>query len=137
MVHDPAWGPALAPLGRRALILVAFASSVLVRADAKQSATHVMQWEEGVTIHIAGQRGAISRHHRADVEVEVFSTGRVIVSDAGTLSEHNLYADHSTDESTTWTNIWEGKWALAGDTMRLDLTLYKRTCERQKTQSGA
>lgn len=80
-----------------ALIVLSGLVPALAWADAKQSATHAMQQEEGETIHIANQRGAINRHRNVKIEVEVFSSQRVLVTDSGTRSEHNLYPDYSTD----------------------------------------
>ncbi len=57
--------------GRLGLGVLACLLTTGALADSKQSATHVMQWVEGETIHLADERGAINRRGEARVEVEV------------------------------------------------------------------
>jgi hypothetical protein len=105
-------------------------------ADAKQSSTHAMRWLEDTNIHIAGG-GAIDRHVKVTIAVEVFSSGKVIVTDTGTRKEHDLYDSYSTDRVTTWTTIWDGKWKLAGRMLTLDLAPRSQKCKREKKYSDA
>lgn len=99
------------------------------------------QWTRGENIHLAGQRGAINRRARIDLALELLPGGKLRGSDAGSVSEHNLYETYSTDESTTWTNTWTGAWAARGTAARpelvLDLVLSARRCTRAKTTSDA
>lgn len=120
-----------------ALSLGACTLPALALADAKQSATHAMQWVEGENIHIAGERGAINRHAEVRVEVQVFSSQRALVSDSGTRREHNLYSNYWSQDTTTWSNLWRGSWSITGDTMQLELTLTGRQCSHKKTWSDA
>jgi hypothetical protein len=108
-----------------------------VWADPSESVTHAMQWEEGQTIHIANQGGAINRHRNVKLAVELSSSSKALVTESGTRSEHNLYRDYSSDDTTKWLNIWQGTWSLAGDVMRLSLTLQDRKCTHQKKWSDA
>ncbi len=118
------------------LILVCLVPA-LAAADAKESATHAMQWEEGQNIHIANQGGAMNRHRHVQLSVEVFSSHKVLVSESGSRSEHNLYRNYSSDESTKWSSIWQGRWSLNGEQMELDLQLWNRQCTHQKKWSDA
>lgn len=118
------------------LVLSCFVPA-LAAADRKESATHSMQWEEGQNIHIANQGGAINRRRHIQLEVEVFSSNKVLVSESGSRSEHNLYRDYSSDESTKWFNIWQGKWSFSGEKLELELTLKDRKCTHQKKWSDA
>ena len=132
-------GPLSQPKPWAATGLIVFACLVPTHAsaDSKQSATHAMQWEDGQTIHLAKQGGAINRHRSVKIEVEVFSSKRVLVTDSGSRSEHNLYPSYSTDDSTTWVNLWQGTWSFTGDLMKIELTLHDRKCTRQKKMSDA
>ena len=118
-------------------IILAFYLPAPVWADPSDSVTHAMQWEEGQTIHIANQGGAINRHRNIKLSVELSSPDKVLVTESGARSEHNLYRDYSSDDSTKWLNVWQGTWSLAGDVMRLSLTLKDRKCMHQKKWSDA
>jgi hypothetical protein len=96
-----------------------------------------MRFEEGETIHLAGQEGAINRRHHGKVSVELSPGGEAEGTDTGTSFEHNLYPTFSTDEETVWVNTWTGTWASKGDGLTLDLALAKRKCTRKKRSTGA
>jgi hypothetical protein len=95
-----------------------------------------MQYVQGMNIHLAGNEGAINRHDKMDIRVELLPEQKVRAVDSGERSEHNLFSNFSTRDETRWKNSWRGTWAMVGETLRLHLTLADRTCEKSKTQSG-
>jgi hypothetical protein len=97
----------------------------------------VMQWAEGINIHIGSQEGAINRRANILVSVELLDGGKLRGFDSGTRSEHNLFSNYSTEEEATWKNRWSGTWVLLGDSLRLDLRLDARECKKTKTATGA
>lgn len=127
------------PTFRTAAVLLALTCLVPAPAvaDSKQSATHSMQWEEAETIHIANEAGAINHHRNVAIEVEVFSSRRVIVSERGNRAENNLHRTYRSEDVTKWSQIWQGTWSVDGDTMQLVLTLHNRQCSHEKKWSDA
>jgi hypothetical protein len=106
-------------------------------ADPTPPARLTMQYVDGEAIHLADQRGAINRHRRVDLAVELRAGNKLAATARGTSSEHNLYESFSTDEVTTWTNTWTGGWSRTGKTLALSLVLANRTCSHTKTATGA
>jgi hypothetical protein len=96
-----------------------------------------MNYEVGENIHIANQGGAINRHMKIELRVQLEANGKVIATDKGTSREHNLYNNWSTDDDQTWTVNWRGTYKQTGDTLALDLVLVDRKCKHTKASTGA
>jgi hypothetical protein len=122
-------------LRRVGLVAAALAAS-LASAGEKGATVHAMEWLEGETIHLADEQGAINRHGESKISIDLTDSKNVTVTERGSRSEHNLYANFSTEESMTWSNAWKGTWSTRGAELRLELSLTARTCKRSKTGGG-
>jgi hypothetical protein len=98
---------------------------------------HTMHWIHAETIHIANQGGAINRHDEATIAVDLLANDKIAITDAGTRNLHNLYKTYSSDDTTTWANVWIGTYKISGDVMHAELTLKDRKCSKTKSYSDA
>jgi hypothetical protein len=95
-----------------------------------------MDYVVGENIHIANQGGAINRHLKVEIRVELRKDNKVAATDVGDSREHNLYNNFTTDETQQWTNTWSGTWKQTATALSLDLVLANRTCTHTKDTSG-
>ncbi|MEJ7597492.1 MAG: hypothetical protein WKG01_06240 [Kofleriaceae bacterium] len=96
-----------------------------------------MQWLESSNVHLADDAGAINHRRDGKVTVTLAAGGKLMATESGAVSDHNLYPRYSTTTTTAWSNTWRGRWRIADGALALELELGKRTCTKSKGHSDA
>lgn len=103
-----------------------------------QPSTMTMRYTDGTNRHLAGDRGALSRHAAGAITVDLRAGGKLAVTSSGTRVDHALDggpSSRNTDDTATWTTQWKGRWARARNALTLDLVLARHACTRARTSS--
>jgi len=88
-------------------------------------------FEVGVAWNRHHDFGADGMRHYTRVTLMLYEGGKVRIEDEGKLKRSTLDNTYGYESETTeWSNVWMGTWAMQGHVMVLELQLFGRGCEK-------